>query len=186
MTKKKKTLLIVLAIVLLVVLIIAGVTLSKYFQTINGSASTQIASWSFKANAGSEAITDITLESSDGEKIAPGSSGSFQIKVDATGSDVDVDYSVNVSSEKLPTNMIFYIDEGDTYTSLNELASAKLTGTLTTSGSQTKTYTVYWNWPYESYDATSNALLDNEDMADAASTASYGFKLEILGVQAQS
>ena len=188
MNKKKKILFVAFAILALIVFIAAGYTFSKYYQAIKGSASTQIAAWSFKANAGDEtAITDIVLTNGTNEKIAPGSNGSFKIKVDALGSDVDVKYNVNVSEEKLPSNMIFYI-EGDgenKYTSLEELAKKELTGTLVTTGSQTKTYTICWDWPFNSYDPVDNSLLDDSDVADGISTASYGFKVEIIGEQVE-
>lgn len=188
MNKKKRILFVVFAILAVIVLLAAGYTFSKYYEAISGSASTQIASWSFKANAGDEtAITDIVLKNGTDEKIAPGSNGSFQIKVDALGSDVDVKYNVNVTQEKLPSNMIFYIEgnEESKYTSLAELAETELTGTLTTDGSQTKTYTIFWDWPFNSYDPVDNSLLDNSDVADGISTASYGFKVEIIGEQVE-
>lgn len=188
MNKKKKILFVAFAILALIVFIAAGYTFSKYYQAIKGSASTQIAAWSFKANAGDEtAITDIVLKNGTEEKIAPGSNGSFQIKVDALGSDVDVKYNVNVSEEKLPSNMLFYI-EGDSenkYASLEELAEKELTGTLVTNGSQTKTYTICWEWPFNSYNPVDNSLLDDSDVADGMSTASYGFKVEIVGEQVE-
>ena len=188
MNKKKKILFVTIAILILIVLISAGYTFSKYYQAIKGSASTQIAAWSFKANAGNEtAITDIVLKNGTEEKIAPGSNGSFQIKVDALGSDVDVKYNVNVSEEKLPSNMLFYIEgnQQNKYTSLTELARTELTGTLLTTGSQTKTYTIHWDWPFNSYNPVDNSLLDNSDVADGISTASYGFKVEIIGEQVE-
>lgn len=188
MNKKKKILFVIFAILALIILIAAGYTFSKYYQAINGSASTQIAAWSFKANAGDEtAITDIVLKNGTEEKIAPGSNGSFQIKVDALGSDVDVKYNVNVTEEKLPSNMVFYIEgnEENKYTSLAELARTELTGTLLTTGSQTKTYTINWDWPFNSYNPVDNSLLDNSDVADGISTASYGFQVEIIGEQVE-
>lgn len=188
MSKKKKILFVTFSIFALIILIIAGYTFSKYYQAIKGSASTQIAAWSFKANAGDEtAITDIVLKNGSDTKIAPGSNGSFKIKVDALGSDVDVKYNVNVTEEKLPSNMLFYI-EGNSenkYTSLSELASTELTGTLLTSGSQTKTYTICWEWPFNSYNLVDNSLLDETDVADGISTENYGFQVEIIGEQVE-
>lgn len=189
MNKKKKILLTVAIILILIVLVAAGYTFSKYYQEIKGSASTQIAAWSFKANAGNDnaSITDIVLKNGSEEKIAPGSSGNFQIKVDALGSDVDVKYSVKVSEEKLPSNMIFYIEgnKETKYTSLAKLAEAELKGSLATTSSQTKTYTINWEWPFNSYNPVDNSLLDTKDVEDGTSSASYGFKVEIIGEQVE-
>ncbi len=187
MNKKKKITLIVLAIIALIIIIAAGYTFSKYYQAINGSASTQIAAWSFKANAGenNESVTDIVLKNGTEEKIAPGSKGTFKIKVDSLGSDVDVKYHVDVKKETLPSNMIFYIvgEEEEFYTSLDEFAKAKLTGTLLKDGSQSKVYNIGWEWPFETVDEITNILLDSADLLAATSKAEYGFQVEIIGEQ---
>lgn len=184
MNSKRKIALTV-AIVALILSIAAGYTFSKYFQSINGQASAQLAAWSFKANAGSETarLSEIKLTPTNGEKIAPGTNGEFIIKVDSLGSDVDVDYSVDISQEKLPANMRFNV-KGDTqiFTSMKALASSKLNGTLDSSNGQVKTYTIQWNWPMESYDSNNN-LLNSYDMDALAFADNLGFKIEVTGEQ---
>ena len=68
MNSKRKIALTV-AIVALILSIAAGYTFSKYFQSINGQASAQIAAWSFKANAGSDTakLSEIRLTPTNGE-----------------------------------------------------------------------------------------------------------------------
>lgn len=67
----------------------------------------------------------------------PGSSGEFNLQIDATGSEVDIDYQVNVLEEKnIPRNMKFYgeiinekggvIKKTKEYESFEELSSKEL------------------------------------------------------------
>lgn len=185
MSSRKRIVLIVAAILGLILLFVAGYTFSKYFQSINGKATADIAAWSFKANAGNENanLSEIKLTTADGGKIAPGTNGEFKIKVDSIGSDVDVDYKVDISQEKLPANMNFKLKgETQTYSTMADLAQAKLKGTLDTSNNQVKTYTIVWDWPMVSYDANNLALNDN-DMSALALAPDLGFKIEVTGEQ---
>ena len=55
-------------------------------------------------------------------KIAPGTSGDFQIKIDATGSDVGINYKVNFVNEKnKPQNLIFTYDD-ERYENVTDIA----------------------------------------------------------------
>ena len=187
MSSKKKSILAIVAIISLILIIVAGYTFSKYFQSITGKASAEIASWSFKANAGNEnkKLSDITLTPTNGTKIAPGTNGEFQIKVDSIGSDVDVNYEVAISQEKLPANMKFNIKgESQEFSTMEALAQSKLKGTLDSSNNQEKTYTIQWNWPFESKDNENN-LLDSKDMDALALADDLGFKIEVIGEQKQ-
>ena len=119
MSKKKKITLIVI-VVFLFASIAAGYAFSEYLKTVPDSAKARIAAWSFKTNFGGEreALNEIELSPTDGGKIAPGTEGEFQIKVDSKGSNVDVDYKVNISEENLPSNMRFKI-KGEDYARAN-------------------------------------------------------------------
>lgn len=179
MNKKKKIIMSAIIIVALIIIIAAGYTFSRYFQSVTGDATATIASWAFKANAGEEnkKLGDIVLKPTSGNKIAPGTSGEFQIKVDATGSDVDVDYVVNISQEKLPANMKFKLkNASNDYETMAALAEAEMNDTLTSSV-PTKTYNIVWNWPIGS-EAT-----NNNDM-EALKLSNLGFHIEVLGEQA--
>ena len=108
MSSKKKSILAVIVIISLLLIILAGYTFSKYFSSVTGKATAEIAEWSFKADAGKEnsTLNDIKLVPTNGTKIAPGTSGEFKIKVDSIGSDVDVNYRVKISQEKLPAQYL--------------------------------------------------------------------------------
>ena len=188
MNLKKKSIIAVAIIISLILIILAGYTFSKYFASVTGKATAEIAAWSFKANAGSEnaALSDIKLEPTNGTKIAPGTNGEFKIKVDSIGSDVDVNYRVEISQEKLPANMKFNIKgETQTFSTMAALANSKLTGTLDSSNNQQKTYTIEWNWPYSSVDSETNTLLDSKDMEALGLANDLGFKIEVIGEQKQ-
>ena len=160
MSQKKRAVLVILLIALTIVLVTGGYTFAKYYKSIpTGGGSGKIAQWSFKVPNTSEKIylTDFNLK--DG-KIAPGSNGEFAIEVDATGSDVSVDYYIKISNEiNIPENMKFHavIKDGDKVLkeveekkSLNELAINGLNGTINFDDKNKKrTIIVYWNWPYE-------------------------------------
>ena len=189
MSSKKKSILAIVVIISLILIILAGYTFSKYFSSVTGTATAEIATWSFKANAGKEnsTLSDIKLKPTNGTKIAPGTSGEFQIKVDSIGSDVDVNYRVQISQEKLPANMKFNIKgETQTFSTMEALANSKLTGTLDSSNNQQTTYTIEWNWPYTTPGSEANTTLDSNDMdALEIPSSELGFKIEVIGEQKQ-
>lgn len=183
MNNKKKILLIVALIVILIVAIAAGYTFSKYFKNEKGDVTATIATWAFKANAGqdSQKLGDIVLKPEGGTKIAPGTSGQFKIKVDATGSEVDVDYTVSITQEKLPANMQFkLLGDKEYLPSMSALAS-KIQGTLT-KDNPTKTYDIVWNWPITT-PGDGNTVETSKDM-QALNLGNLGFHIEVLGEQA--
>ena len=185
---KRRVLGIVLAVSIVLLVFIAGYTYAKYAVQVNGAGSVGVAKWSFNANAGEDEITDIKLRDTlkqaslvDG-KIAPGTGGSFDIVLDGTGSEVDIEYDVFVVNEKnIPTNLKFAIDGGEfKYNSLSELAQAELqNGRIEYSGNQVVKHRIDWNWPYESNN-------DEADTMDGIAALDYTFGLCITGIQAQA
>ncbi len=109
--KQKKGLL--LAVVLLLVVATGSVitlTYSRYTSSATGTSTAGVAAWVVKVNdsdiVASDTFTasDITWTSSDyvdDGVIAPGSTGTFTIVIDATESGVAVDYSVSIDSSDL-------------------------------------------------------------------------------------
>lgn len=193
--KNKKVVIRALIIIALITLVsLAGYTFARYYQSINiGGGKVSIARWSF----GSANISkDIILSE---EKIAPGSNGTFEIEVDATNSEVPVEYEILVSDEKnIPTNMTFYAeiqDEKGTILatteikdSFTELATSDLKGLIPVeSGNQKRKINVHWNWEFNETDTTSvdaddATLVYNENNE---SSLECGFNLQIVGRQAK-
>ena len=194
--KNKKTVIRAIIIIALVALVsLAGYTFARYYQSINvGGGKATIARWSF----GSENISkDIVLSE---DKIAPGSNGSFEIEVDATNSEVPVEYEILVSDEKnIPTNMKFYaeikdekgtvISTTETKDSFTELAENDLKGLIPVeSDNQKRKINVYWNWEFNESD-TSSIDADDATLAyneNNESSLDCGFNIQIIGRQAKT
>ena len=193
--KNKKAVIRAIIIIALVALVsLAGYTFARYYQSINiGGGKATIARWSF----GSENISkDIVLSE---EKIAPGSNGNFEIEVDATNSEVPVEYEILVSEEKnIPTNMKFYAEikdeKGTTIStteikdSFTELANSDLKGLIPVEeNNQKRKINVFWNWEFNEEDTTS---IDADDATLAYdennnSSLECGFNIQIVGRQAK-
>ena len=188
--KKKIGLIIVLAIVLLA--IILGYTFSKYTQSVTIQTSSSVAKWQFAgeiANSENSSTTSAisladTIDSetiTDG-KIAPGTSGEFDIIIDATGSEVDIDYTISITEETdKPTNLIFTYNDVE-YNNLSDLISSAISsGTISKNGDQTVTYTISWEWPYET--EIDGVLQDDVDLEDGQNITDYVFTVKITGTQ---
>jgi hypothetical protein len=185
--KNKKAIGILVTLSLILFIFLAGYTFAKYYSVVSGNGTASVAKWSFAANGSNSTIENISLVNTANEvslvdgKIAPGTKGSFNIIINAKGSEVDVDYKVKIVSEKnCPDNMKFYSSSSNkTYTSLQDLANAELSGTITTAeNSKEKTITVYWEWPYDGID-------DTKDYANGIAANTYQFGIQIEGTQAK-
>ncbi len=165
MKKNKKILSLIILIALILLMFLAGYTFARYYKSVKaGTAMGNIARWSFGAGN-----TEKTISLSD-KKIAPGTNGNFVIEVDATNSEVGVDYNVQFLNDKnIPRNMKFYaetVDEQDNkvtterVASLEELSS-KISGTIPVqANNQKRIINVYWDWEFNENDTTT---IDNED-----------------------
>lgn len=136
-----------------------GITYALYIQESVVKATSIVAKWRFKVNdEKSNFNIDLTKSVSKlyNGKIGPGSSGSFDIELDGTGSQVDIDYVISFSNlENVPKNMVFYADS-NMIKNVN-LESYKINGTITYGTSMKKKYTVYWNWPTNGTDDKNDA-----------------------------
>lgn len=195
MSKKKRVIRAVIIIALITMISLAGYTFARYYQSINvGGGKATIARWSF----GSKNVSkDIILSE---EKIAPGSNGTFEIEVDATNSEVPVEYEILVSDEKnIPTNMKFYAEIKDeagtvlatteTKNSFTELAEADLNGLIPVEvGNQKRIINVHWDWEFNEEDTTSidanDATLEYNENNE--SSLECGFNIQIIGRQAKA
>ena len=149
-----------------------------------------IATWNFKVNGQKEEVQTIQLESTCNNKtlvdnkIAPGTSGTFNIIVDGTDSDVGINYKIEIANGKnKPTNLNFIYD-GKKYNSISELAT-NLSGTIYAKDeNKVKTITINWEWPYETGSNTNQiAYHDKLDTQDAQNMAIYTFNVIVSGTQ---
>ena len=102
----------------LVTTCLMGSTLARYVTEVTGSATATVAKWSFKANNSTAAtFDDIDLGRTAYDSstitagvIAPGTSGSFDIVIDGTGSEVGIDYEIKLEAATdttFPDDMVF-------------------------------------------------------------------------------
>lgn len=188
--KSKKIVLLVIAIIAISLSFIGGQAYAKYMSRVTGQGTADIARWSFKVNENEEKLQTISLKSTINNstlinnKIAPGTEGEFQIKLDATGSDVGINYVIKFENEsQKPTNLKFTYD-GKTYNSLTNLQQ-DLTGIINANDeNKVKTLKVGWNWKYETgntaQEITANDLVDTQN---AKQMSNYTFDVIVSGTQ---
>lgn len=190
MKKSKKIVLLCIAIIAVILACVGEHVYAKYMSKISGKGTAEIASWSFKANENNEKMQTIYLKSTINNetlvnnKIAPGTEGNFQIKLDATNSDVGINYNIKFANEtQKPTNLKFVYD-GITYNSITELGDA-LNGTINVNDeNKIKTLSIDWNWKYETGN-TAEEINANDiiDTKEAKTINDYNFDVIISGIQ---
>ena len=174
----------------IILLLLGEQSFSKYISEIKGNGSADIARWNFKVNDGKEEIQTIELKSKynndiiSENKIAPGTEGSFDIRIDASQSDVGIDYDVKFVDETLkPTNLKF-IYEGQQYdniSALSDILSGKFDANIE---EKQKVFTINWIWPYETGTTDEEKNRNNKiDTDEAQKIANYSFKVIVSGVQ---
>lgn len=190
MSKKKKIIVIVAILSAIVISFLGGQTFSKYITEVKGTGSAQVAMWSFKVYGDNEQTQNVKLASTVDDntlvdnKIAPGTKGSFSIKIDGEGSDVGINYNIKVQNETQKPVNLFYTYQGKTYTDLNELALTA-SGTINADDSnKVKEILVNWEWPYQTgSDEISKSKNDVQDTQDGKNISNYTFDIVVTGTQ---
>lgn len=190
MNKLVKKIVIGLIVTLIIVAgIFTGYTLSKYTNTITGNGETEIAKWIFKVNGETEKFATIKLADTydqttliDG-KIAPGSSGSFDLVIDATGAEVGIDYKVDFQNEiNKPTNLKFKYNE-QTLEKIEDFEQF-FKGTIDANDeNKIRTLTVQWEWPYETGTEAQIDANDKIDTLEGVQALDYTFDIIVTGTQ---
>lgn len=190
MSKRKKILLIIAILLIIVLAFIGGSVYSKYVSVVRGDGLAEVATWSFKVNGSQEQVQTINLVSTCNNetlldnKIAPGTSGSFKIVVDGTGSDVGIDYAIKFTNEtEKPENLVFTYD-GEKYKTISELQD-KLSGRINANDEdKLKTLNIGWEWQYET-GSTSEEIANNDniDTNNAKTISQYKFNVIVSGTQ---
>ena len=175
-------LLIILLIAIIMVISSIGIfAWAKYTSAIDGTATAQVAKWSFKVVDGVPETSDViefAVTRTDGYKhveegkLAPGTFGEFQIGIDATGTETVLTYTIEAELTNKPTNLKLYADSAkqneikvvndriiiEEYLSLEQVK-------------EVQTKTIYWEWPYETGDLDSEIVSnDAKDTIDAGKT----------------
>lgn len=190
MKKSKKIIFVVVAIIAILVSFLGGQAYAKYMSKVTGNGTAEIASWKFKVNENEEKMQTISLKSTMNNstlvnnKIAPGTDGNFQIKLDATGTEVGINYVIKFENEtQKPTNLKF-VYNGNTYDSLEQLQK-DLIGTINTNDEEkVKDITIGWNWKYETGSNAQEILKsDMIDTKEAKEIRDYNFDIIVSGIQ---
>lgn len=189
---KKKGMIIALLLLLIVAIFLIGNSYSKYITQVDGKGVIEVAKWAFLVNGQTASITNLNLaqtyqpDTLVANHIAPGTRGSFDIIIDATGSEVGIDYQVHFENEtNKPTNMKFYY-QGNVVNSIKDLETF-LQGTVTAEEEQkVKTMKVEWEWSYETGSTEQEiARQDKIDTNDGKNLTQYQFDIIITGTQVE-
>lgn len=186
---------------LILILLIVGISLSlvytnaKYTSMVSGSASTSVAKYVFNVTStdsynSTDTIDNLTLAQTCDEKtlvngkIAPGTEGSFDIIIDATGAEVGINYEVtfsNNSEHALPKNLILTLD-GKKW-SFDE----KIKGSIYANAeNKIVNRTVLWSWAYETEDEANSVVAgDTADTNDGINAFDYVFTVMAKGTQVE-
>ncbi len=114
---------------------------ASYRSSVTGTASVRTAHWDFIVNNMRQTFT---IDLGD---LYPGVENSYDVRLNAVGSDVDVHYTITFDSQHdIPANMGIYRDSTHQYEiSLN---GGTVTGTVQ-AGTE-NVITIYYAWPYGS------------------------------------
>lgn len=171
---EKKTIIFIIIGLILTLIGVGGATYALYQSNPRGKAMGSIANWNFKVN-NMQSTFKINMNTNSKNTVegmlAPGSYGSFDIRLDASGTDCDVNYKVEFANmQGKPENLKFYLDEDY----LNELLipDETLTGVIKYGKNMVKVITIYWNWEY-------GADKDNQNIMGGEMT----FDVNITGSQ---
>lgn len=188
---KRKTLIIIL-LSLITLIGLLGSTYSKYITQVEGRGVIEVAKWAFLVNGQTATMTNINLAQTYNSdtliqnRIAPGTRGSFDIIVDASGSEVGIDYDVKFLNENnKPTNLNFNYN-GTIVPSITDLEEVLKGNIPADSTEKVKTFTIQWFWSYETGTAEEQKLKsDMQDTKDGKSLDKYSFDIVVTGRQVE-
>ena len=192
MTRKKKALIVLAILAVILLAFLGGQAYAKYVSQVKGQGIAEVATWDFKVNGQSEQVEEIKLASTyDNQtlvdnKIAPGTSGSFNIIVDASGSEVGINYNIDFTEEENKPQNLKFIYEDREYNSIEDLEN-NLSGVINADDEEkTKTLNIQWKWDYET-GKTEEEISQNDIVytKDSQNVENYTFKVAVTGTQVQ-
>ena len=177
MKKKKSLMLIALLIMVGLTSGYVASTYAKYTGEVTGSGSVKVAKWAFESD--NESVNfDINLDETYDpstlveERIAPGTSGSFDIELSNANSEVGVDFTIAfTNTENVPSNLVF--KQGST---VIDPTNGTVTGHI--AAGETLTVPLTWEWAYYT-----SAADDTEDKTDGVAAKTMTVTATITGVQ---
>lgn len=186
-SKKSAILLMVLLLLIAVTAMYVASTYAKYTSEITGNNGTAtVAKWAFTTDNAVQTLTINLAGTYDAttlvnNKIAPGTTGSFNIALSNEHSEVGVNFSVKLNSiTNKPTNLKFYKDSS--YTTELTPGTSTITGQLVAGEKSFEGVPVYWRWEYETDAIATN---DPKDTTDGEAAKSLTIGVDITGTQVQ-
>lgn len=176
---------------LIVVLQTMGYTYAKYVSSEKATGQAEIAQWAFQIKKDGETTKNIDLGSTVNRdtlvngKIAPGTSGVISIVLDASGSEVDLDYTVKFNNEQNKPDNLYFTCAGNQYSNLSDIDTIQ--GTMEYDAVQkTREIVVLWNWGYET-GATKDVKAANDiiDTKNASEITKYTFDVVVTATQSK-
>lgn len=190
LSKTKKIVLLIIVVTVIILAFVGGQSYAKYMSRVTGQGTADIASWSFKVNEKYEKIQTISLKSTINNErilnnqIAPGTEGIFEIKLDATGSEVGINYVIKFENEfQKPTNLKFTYN-GKIYDSLTQLQQDLIGVINVNDQSKIKSIQIGWDWKYQT-GTTEQEIAQNDliDTQDSKQFSNYTFDVIVSGIQ---
>ena len=167
--RKKKIIIVSILVIVIVISFLGGGSFARYVTDVRGNAMAQIATWKFKVNGQTEEVYRIDLKSElVNGKIAPGTKGSFDIIVDATGTEVGVLYNIRFVNETNKPRNLKFMHNKKIYNSITELDEVLSDKISIEEENKIKIITINWEWKYETGNSkdeiSKNDLIDTVDM----------------------
>ena len=161
--KNNNRLNILIVLLLLIIIMASSVGLyawSRYTSLDAGMATAKVAKWHFELTDGEKetsGVVDFPITRTDNnktvadEKLAPGTSGQFEIGIDATGTETFLEYELEIALNGKPTNLKFYEGIDNNLKRPLDVIDNKMTitGFMSFNQGMKRTETIYWDWPYE-------------------------------------
>ena len=187
---KKKNILIAIELMLIAIIIFSMYAYSRYSSKVNGTGTATIAKWSFKVNGQTETLATInladTMKTNNTVKqgtVAPGTEGSFNLEIDGSGSEVAIEYTINLKITDKPQNLNFYADSGYSQKIEASEGAMTITGGIPLAEVETPvTKTIYWKWPYRTGE-TDEEKQNNDEKDTTDSEKTVTMDITIVGIQ---
>ena len=156
---------ILIFILIIAIIMTIATTFSRYKRLSSSSAVLTFAKWNISVNDtvisnsqnNSNIEVPIVIENGlEDNIIRNGNTGYFEIEIDPTDTEVGVEYTINLSFVKLPSNllsnMLFESYSLDGGTTKNNISNNSISGNIllgskaSLDSNDVKTYRVYWRW----------------------------------------
>ncbi len=192
MSKKKKIILVVAILLAIIVSFLGGQTFSKYVTEVTGKANAEVANWHFVVNQNEAQTQNINLASTINNetlvdnKIAPGTKGEFKITVDGTGSDVGIQYDIEIKNETQKPQNLFFTYEGQKYKEISQIFNITSGAINANAEDKVREILVKWEWPYELGGSEQEKSESNgKDTTDGTTLQNYSFDVVVTGKQVE-